>query len=83
LTKLAEGGFNRTFVIALRGGRQVVARVLYPVTAPNYYAVASEVATIEYLRSCGIPAPGIYGYIRKTAFEFLHLFAPYHTLAKI
>ncbi|KAF8189311.1 kinase-like domain-containing protein [Pholiota molesta] len=61
LTKLAEGGFNRTFVIALRGGRQVVARVPYPVTA-NYYAVASEVATIEYMRSCGIPAPEIYGY---------------------
>ena len=62
LTKLAEGGFNRTFVVALRTGRQVVARVLYPVTAPNYYAVASEVATIEYLRSRGIPAPEIYGY---------------------
>ena len=40
----------------------MVARVPYPVTAPNYYAVASEVATIEYLRSCGIPAPEIYGY---------------------
>ncbi|KAF2459141.1 kinase-like domain-containing protein [Lineolata rhizophorae] len=62
LTKLAEGGFNRTFVVALRGGRQVVARIPYPVTGPNYYAVASEVATIEYLRSRGIPAPEIYGY---------------------
>ena len=62
LTKLAEGGFNRTFVVALRDGRQVVARVPYPVTAPNYYAVASEVATIEYLRACGIPAPQVYGY---------------------
>lgn len=61
-SKLAEGGFNRTFVITLRGGRQMVACVPYPVTAPKYYAVASEVATIEYLRSCGIPAPEIYGY---------------------
>ena len=62
LTKLAEGGFNRTFVVALRGGRRVIARVPYPITAPNYFAVASEVATIEHMRSCGIPAPEIYGY---------------------
>ncbi|KAF9493683.1 hypothetical protein BDN71DRAFT_1067027 [Pleurotus eryngii] len=62
LSKLAEGGFNRSFVITLRGGRQMVARVPYPVTVPDYYAVASEVATIEYLRSCGIPAPEVYGY---------------------
>ena len=40
----------------------MVARVPFPVTAPKYYAVASEVATIQYLRSCGIPAPEIYGY---------------------
>jgi len=62
LLKLAEGGFNRTFVITLRGGQQMVARVPYPMTGPKYYAVASEVATIEYLLSCGIPAPEIYGY---------------------
>ncbi|KAF4566301.1 hypothetical protein EYR36_011718 [Pleurotus pulmonarius] len=62
LSKLAEGGFNRTFVVTLRDSRQVVARVPYPVTAPDYYAVASEAATIEYLRSCEIPAPEIYGY---------------------
>ena len=62
LSKLAEGGFNRTFVISLRDGRQMVARVPFPVTAPKYYAVASEVATIQYLRTCGIPAPEIYGY---------------------
>ncbi|KAF7419382.1 hypothetical protein PC9H_001971 [Pleurotus ostreatus] len=51
LSKLAEGGFNRTFVVTLRDGRQVVARIPYPVTAPDYYAVASE-----------IPAPKIYRY---------------------
>ncbi|KAJ7102516.1 kinase-like domain-containing protein [Mycena belliarum] len=62
ISKLAEGGFNRTFVVALRGGRQVVARVPYPMTVPEYYAVASEVATIEYQRSYGIPVPEIYGY---------------------
>lgn len=62
ISKLAEGGFNRTFVVALHDGRQVVARVPYPIAVPDYYAVASEVATIDYQRSCGIPVPEIYGY---------------------
>ncbi|KAI0772853.1 kinase-like domain-containing protein [Trametes elegans] len=62
ISKLAEGGFNRTFVVALHDGRQVVARVPYPMTVPSYYAVASEVATIEHQRSRGIPVPEIYGY---------------------
>ncbi|KAH9848501.1 kinase-like domain-containing protein [Lenzites betulinus] len=62
ISKLAEGGFNRTFVIALRDGQQVVARVPYPMTVPYYFAVASEVATIKYHQSRGIPVPEIYGY---------------------
>ncbi|KAI9507088.1 kinase-like domain-containing protein [Russula earlei] len=62
LSKLSEGGFNRTFIITLRDGRQMVARIPYPITVPKYYTVASEVATIEYLRSSGLPAPEIYGY---------------------
>ncbi|KAI0044477.1 kinase-like protein [Auriscalpium vulgare] len=62
LSKLAEGGFNRTFLITLRDGQQIVARIPYPMTVPKYYAVASEVATIEYLRSSGLPVPRIYGY---------------------
>ena len=60
--KLAKGSFNRTFVITLSGGQHIVARVPFPVTVPKYYAVASEVATIEYLQSRGIPAPQIYSY---------------------
>ena len=35
LTKLAEGGFNRTFFITVRGGFQMVARIPYPVTIPK------------------------------------------------
>lgn len=38
----------------------MVARVPYPVTVPKYYAVASEVATMRFLRStssCGLPVP--------------------------
>ena len=31
-----------------RSAAALVARIPYPVTVPKYYAVASEVATIEY-----------------------------------
>ncbi|KAL1757525.1 kinase-like domain-containing protein [Schizophyllum commune] len=62
ISKLEEGGFNRVFLVTLRDGQRVIARIPYPVTPPHYYAVASEVATIEYLRARGIPTPKIYGY---------------------
>jgi hypothetical protein len=60
--KLAEGGFNRTFLITMRGGFQFVGRVPYPVTQPKRLVIASEVATIDFLRSHGIPVPKVYSY---------------------
>ncbi|KXN87576.1 Importin subunit beta-1 [Leucoagaricus sp. SymC.cos] len=62
LKKLAEGGFNRTFLITMRDGFQMVARIPYPATVPKYFAVASEVATMTFLRSSGLPLPQVYGY---------------------
>ena len=43
-------------------GSQLVARIPYPTTAPKHYAIASEVATMDFLRSYGIPVPRVYGY---------------------
>jgi hypothetical protein len=60
--KLAEGGFNRTFLITMRDGFQFVGRVPYPVTEPKHLVVASEVATMDFLRLHGIPVPKIYSY---------------------
>ncbi|PVI03036.1 phosphotransferase family protein [Periconia macrospinosa] len=62
LGKLAEGGFNRTFLITMRDGFQFVGRVPYPMTAPRNLVVASEVATMDFLRLHGIPVPHIYSY---------------------
>ena len=62
LRKLAEGGFNRTFLITMRDGFQMVARIPYPATIPKYFVLASEVATMSFLRSAGLPIPSIYGY---------------------
>jgi aminoglycoside phosphotransferase (APT) family kinase protein len=46
----------------MHGGFEMVARVPYPVTVPKFYAVASEVATMRFLRSFGLPVPEVYGY---------------------
>jgi len=62
LSKLAEGRFNRTFLITLRDHFQMVARIPYPITAPKFYAVAGEVATLEFLRSSRLPVLKLYGY---------------------
>ncbi len=58
--KLAEGGFNRTFLITMYGGFEMVARIPYSVTVPKFYAIASEVATMRFLRSSGLPIPEVY-----------------------
>jgi aminoglycoside phosphotransferase (APT) family kinase protein len=57
-----RGGFNRVFQISMRDGSQLVARIPYPTTAPKCFAVASEVATMDFLRSHGIPVPKVYAY---------------------
>jgi aminoglycoside phosphotransferase (APT) family kinase protein len=60
--KLAEGGFNRTFLITMHDGFEMVARIPYPITVPKFYAIASEVATMRFLRSSGLPVPEVYDY---------------------
>lgn len=64
--KLAEGGFNRMFLVTMCDGLQLVARIPYPVTEPKYLAVASELATMEFLRAHGIPVPRVYSYSATT-----------------
>lgn len=62
IEKLPQGGFNRTFEIRMRDGFQVIARLPYPATVPKRYAIASEVATMDFVRRYGIPVPEVFGY---------------------
>jgi aminoglycoside phosphotransferase (APT) family kinase protein len=62
MEKLDEGGFNRIFLITMHDGFQMIARIPYPVTEPKFYAVASEVATMAFLRAHDLPVPKVYGY---------------------
>jgi hypothetical protein len=60
--KHGEGGFNRTFVITMHDGFQLVGRIPYPTTEPKHLVIASEVATMDFLRLHGIPVPRVYSY---------------------
>lgn len=60
--KFAEGGFNRTFLITMNDGFQFVGRVPYLTTESKHLIVASEVATMDFLRAHDIPVPEVYGY---------------------
>jgi aminoglycoside phosphotransferase (APT) family kinase protein len=62
ITKLAEGGFNRVLQATFDDGYEVIARLPYRTTVPECYAVASEAATLDLLRSRGVPVPKVLGY---------------------
>ena len=46
----------------MHDGFKMVARIPYHITVPKFYAIASEVATMCFLRSSGLPIPEVYGY---------------------
>jgi len=59
---LAEGGFNRVLQTTFNDDYAVIARIPYHTTVPKYRAVASEAATLDLLRSRGVPVPKVLGY---------------------
>jgi aminoglycoside phosphotransferase (APT) family kinase protein len=64
LRKFAEGEHNRSFLITMHDGFKMVARIPYlgVYTIPNSFVVASEVATMNFLRFSGLPIPEVYEY---------------------
>ncbi|KAE8308649.1 kinase-like protein [Aspergillus transmontanensis] len=65
--KLSEGGFNRVFQATFSDGKCVIARLPYPSTVPEHYTVASEAATLDYLRLHGIRTPEVYAWCSTKA----------------
>ncbi|KKZ62082.1 hypothetical protein EMCG_03445 [[Emmonsia] crescens] len=62
LQKLSEEGFNRVLLVTLEDNSQVIVKMPFDLSVPKTYATASEVATVTFLRSKGIPAPEIFGW---------------------
>ena len=62
LSKLADGGFNRIFDITMKDDSRIIARLPDPSTHSKRFAMASEVATLNLLRSNGIAVPKVLAY---------------------
>lgn len=63
ITKFAEGGFNKVFLLGAKNSREVVARIPTPIAGPPHYTTASEVATMNFLRSVlKLPVPEVLAY---------------------
>ncbi|RJE25400.1 hypothetical protein PHISCL_02291 [Aspergillus sclerotialis] len=57
LRELSEGGFNRVFLVKLEDNSQVIVNIPFAYSVPKTFATASEVATLTFLRSNGVPVP--------------------------
>jgi hypothetical protein len=61
-TKIAEGGSYRVFEAVFDDKTAVIARLPYPCTLPRSFGIASEVATMQFLRLHDIPVPQLYAW---------------------
>ncbi|KAK5999990.1 hypothetical protein QM012_005078 [Aureobasidium pullulans] len=61
-TKIAEGGSYRIFEVVFNDKTSAIARLPYPCTLPQSFGIASEVATIQFLRRQGIAVPQVYAW---------------------
>lgn len=61
IAKLANGGFNKVFLLRAKNGREVIARIPTPIAGPPHYTTASEVATLNFLRAVlKLPVPDVF-----------------------
>ena len=66
ITKLTEGGFNKIFLLTMDDGYEVIARIPTPIAGPAHYTTASEVATMDFLRTrLDIPAPRVFAWASR------------------
>ena len=62
-TKVAEGGFNKVFLLTMDDGHEIIARIPTPIAGPSHYTTASEVATMNFLRDVlEVPVPQVLAY---------------------
>lgn len=51
IIKVIEGGFNKIFLLTIDNRYEVIARIPTPIARPAYYTTASEVITMDFLRT--------------------------------
>ena len=66
ITKVTEGGFNKVFLLTMDDGYEVIARIPTPIAGPAHYTTASEVATMDFLRTrLDIPVPEVFAWASR------------------
>ena len=60
VSKIAEGGSYRVFEATFQDDLRVIARLPFPSSRPKTLGIASEVATMQFLRLHGCPVPVVY-----------------------
>ena len=66
IVKLAEGGFNKVFILTMNDGYEVIARIPTPIAGPPHYTTSSEVATMDFVRTrLGIPVPKVFAWASR------------------
>jgi cysteinyl-tRNA synthetase len=66
---LSEGGFNRVLLATMEDGFRVIIKIPYWISGPKTYATATEFAALTFLRSKGLPVPGVYGWSSTTEMQ--------------
>ncbi|KGO76261.1 Aminoglycoside phosphotransferase [Penicillium italicum] len=65
--KLPEGNFSKVFLLTMEDGKEVIAKLPNPNAGYQYFTTASEVATMDYVRSVlNIPTPTVYAWSPST-----------------
>lgn len=54
IKKYPDGMFNKTFLMSMDDGREVVAKIPNPNAGISHFTTASEVATMDFVRSTQI-----------------------------
>jgi len=50
IKKVPEGNFNKTFLLTMSDGKEVIAKVPNPSAGRAHFTTASEVATMDFVR---------------------------------
>ena len=63
ISKMAEGGFNKVFLLTMDDGSEVIARIPTVIAGPRRFSTASEVATLGLARNIlKLPVPAVLAY---------------------
>ncbi|RDW83787.1 aminoglycoside phosphotransferase family protein [Aspergillus mulundensis] len=61
--KLAEGQYNKVFVLTMDNGREIIAKLPNPNAGRPHFTTSSEVATMDFLRNVlDLPVPKVYAW---------------------